>query len=229
MPLSNVFHLPPVIVLASSLPNARVLDAGIGMGTYGLMLRNALDIAEGHLDHSSWTHTIDGIEVFEQYRNPVWDYAYDRVHIGDIRDVLPRLGQYDIFVAGDVLEHFPRDEAMQLMSMALDHARVLIATTPRVQFPQGAWGGNEAETHHCLLEPRDFPNLALMLHAGATALYACTRDPQLKHAIREAALACPSQLLHPRTRFLVRARRKLRRLQSRIFPGVTSMEHTAVS
>jgi len=199
------------------------------MGTYGLMLRNALDVAEGHVDPSSWTHTIDGIEVFEQYRNPVWEYAYDRVYIGDIRNVVPTLGQYDIFLAGDVLEHFPRDEAVHLMNMALDHARVLIATTPRVVFEQGAWGGNVAETHHCLLEPSDFPDLALTLHAGTTALYACTRDTQLKHMIREAALGCPSQLLDPRTRFVVRARRKLLRIHSRFFGSKAPAEHMIAS
>jgi hypothetical protein len=213
MPTSNVFHLPPVIMLAGSLPNSRVLDLGIGMGTYGLMLRTALDIGDGHVAPNTWTRTIEGIEIFDAYRNPIWDYAYDRVHMGDIRDVLPRRGTYDIIVAGDVLEHFPRAEARTLMDEALRHAQVLIATTPRVEFPQGAWGGNEAETHHCLLEGADFPHLVLTLDAGVTSCFVCTADASLARSVREAALSCPGQLLDPVTRFTVRAQRKLRTLR----------------
>jgi hypothetical protein len=210
MPFSNLFHLAPVVHFVNSVPNQRILDAGIGTGSYGFILRQTLEIAEQRLEKATWMHQIDGIEIFEQYRNPVWDFAYDRVHMGDIRTILQQVGSYDVVVCCDVLEHFPRAEASQLVRRFLERAPVLIATTPIVDIEQGAWGGNEAERHHCLLAPDDFAHLVVRVETGATACYVCSTDPALARRLRDAALNCPSITLPPWQRFEWRVRRRLR-------------------
>src|SRR3712207_702303 len=157
MPVSNVFHVGAVVHFAAAVPNRRILDVGIGTGTYGWILRQTTEITAERLRREDWQGVIEGIEVFEPYRNPMWEYAYDRVHVGDVRRVLETVGTFDVVIACDVLEHFPREEARRLIRRLLEVGRVLIATTPNQSFEQGAWGGNEAERHHSLLDATDFP------------------------------------------------------------------------
>jgi 2-polyprenyl-3-methyl-5-hydroxy-6-metoxy-1,4-benzoquinol methylase len=175
----------------------RILDIGVGMGSYGFLLRQHLEIAEGRLDKETWTTQIDGIEIFEGYRNPVWDYAYDQVLLGDVRSLIGELGRYDLILCNDVLEHFHKPEAISIVRNLLDHGSVVIATTPNRVIPQGAWGGNDAETHRCLLTRSDFPYLITWLPAGVTNCYVCSMHDSFQTRIRRAVITCPV----PRRRF----------------------------
>jgi SAM-dependent methyltransferase len=213
MPLSNPEHVPVVLHFAQAVRPRTVLDVGIGTGSYGLLLRQSLDIGFGRVQPDSWQTQIDGIEIFEPYRNPVWGYAYSRVLMGDIRALLPQLHGYDLVLCNDVLEHFPRDEARALVHQLLDHGRVLIATTPNRAYPQGAWGGNEAETHHSMLDATDFTGLVAQIVSGVTTCYVCTRHRELIYPLLLAADRCPvftaGRPLNP----FVRLRRKWRQWQ----------------
>jgi len=215
MPLSNSEHIPAVLHFAQACRPRSILDVGIGTGSYGLLLRQSLDIGYGRIQKSEWEVTIDGVELFEPYRNPVWDFAYNRVLPGDIRDLLPGLGSYDLILCNDVLEHFPRAEARALVTTLLQHGRVLLATTPNREFPQGAWGGNEAERHHCLLGRDDFAGLVAEVVTGITSCFVCTRHEDLVYPLLLAADRCPSIVaarpLHP----WVRLRRKWRQWRLR--------------
>ncbi len=211
MPMSNTLHLPTVIHYATELKPSRILDIGVGMGTYGFLLRQYLDIANGRIRKHEWRLVINGIEIFEGYRNPVWDYAYDEVKIGDIRDFLPELPQYDLVLCNDVLEHFQYSEARDLVQRLIEKCGTVIATTPNVEFLQGAWGGNEAEAHRCVLRKSDFPHLVTWSRTGVTNCYVSTTHPQHFSVIKKAESSCPvcAPLGVPLVR---RGARKLRKL-----------------
>jgi hypothetical protein len=198
MPMSNPWHLPAVLQFVQQLQARSVLDIGVGLGTYGFMVRQFADIACGRLRRDEWLVKIDGIEIFEPYRNPVWDYAYDAVRIGDVRDMLGSTGPYDVILCNDVLEHFPKQEAVDLIERLLDHAPVVIATTPASDWPQGPWGGNDAETHHCTLAPADIPHLAAVLHTGVTNCYLISKTPEKTALIGGIAWNCPLVAPSPR-------------------------------
>lgn len=208
MPLSNPEHIPAVLHFVQALRPASILDVGIGTGSYGLLLRQSLDIGYGRVEPKEWQTKIDGVEIFERYRNPVWGYAYSNVWLGDIRPLLPTLGTYDLVLCNDVLEHFPRKEAQALMRSLLASGRVLIATSPNRDYPQGAWGGNEAETHHCLLDRSDFPGLVAAIVTGATTCYVCTSRRDLVYPLLLAADRCPQINAARPMRLLSRLRRK---------------------
>lgn len=171
MPMSNPAHMPIIAHYLMGIRPRSVLDVGIGVGMYGLIARQYLDISDGNIHRSDWTHTIDGVEIYEPYRNPIWSYFYNNVTIGNIANIIDTLDRYEVVLCNDVLEHFPRDIARTLISRLMARCDVLIATTPNREFEQGAWGGNEAETHHCLLTEADFPDSAISHTAGVTNCY----------------------------------------------------------
>jgi hypothetical protein len=191
MPLSNMLHLPAVAYFAMTLRPRRILDIGIGMGTYGFILRQFMDVKEERLDREKWRTVIDGIEIFETYRNPVWDYVYNTVFIGDARLLVDQLDRYDVVLCNDVLEHFDLDEARNLLSRLVEANQTVIATTPNIDFPQGSWGGNEAETHRCSLQAADFPHLVAQKKTGITTCYVCSRREDHISLIEQYAAGCP--------------------------------------
>ncbi len=215
--MSNPWHLPTVLHYALALQPARVLDVGVGMGAYGFMLRQFTDISAERISKPDWRLVMDGVEIFEPYANPVWDYAYDQVLRGDIRKLIPSLGKYDLILCGDVLEHFPKEESAALMRRLLELGKVLIATTPVGDYPQGAWGGNEAEAHLCTLAASDFPHLIARKITGVTGCYVCSTDSASIAVIQRASRSCPEV----RTPFLASLKSWLRRWAKRLGRGST--------
>lgn len=195
MPVSNLWHAGAVIHFVEAAhrasPVRRALDVGVGTGSYGWLLRQALEVGEQRWRREDWRTRVEGIEIFEQYRNPMWDYVYDDIHLGDVRQILPRLQPFDVIIACDVLEHFTREDARALISQLLGAGKTLIATTPNREFPQEAWGGNEAERHLSLLDASDFESLAAEVSTGVTTCYVATRDPVLRRHFADAAQRMP--------------------------------------
>jgi SAM-dependent methyltransferase len=210
MPVSNPEHIPVVLHFVQAVQPRSVLDVGVGTGSYGLLLRQGLDIGHGRVRPEEWQVNIEGAEIFEGYRNPVWAYAYNRIHLGDIRQLLPTLPAFDLILCNDVLEHFAVDEARQLVRDFLNRGSVLVATTPNIDYPQGAWGGNEAERHHCLLRAADFHGLVAEIKTGITSCFVATNREDLVYPLLLAAdrspRVTPGRPMHP----WVRLRRKWR-------------------
>lgn len=214
MPVSNPQHLPALIHLVSALQPRRVLDVGIGTGSLGLLARQTLDICYGRIEPAEWEITIDGVEIFEGYRNPVWHYAYTQVHLGDIRELLPSLERYDLVCCCDVLEHFEHAEARRIIRGLLEHSQVLLATTPNRLIPQEAWGGNEAERHLSLVNRKDFPGLALHHRGSVTDLFAASLAGETRRQIERIGDFTPRSISIDPGSWTGRLRRKLRRLIS---------------
>ena len=157
MPLSFVQAIPVIIEQVAHLKPSSILDVGIGFGKYGVLLREALELPYERYARSRWKVKIDGVEAFEGYRNPIHEFAYNRVFYGRIEDILPSLGQYDVILLIDVLEHFEKEEGKKLLQDLLLHTRKsLLVSTPRFPAPQGAYLGNAFETHRSRWHILDF-------------------------------------------------------------------------
>lgn len=191
MPYSNPTSIPTVLHFTESARPRRVLDIGVGVGAYGLLLRTHLDIAFERYRREQWQLKLDGLEIFPDYRNPVWDYAYDHIHLGDVRTMdFPR-DTYDLVLINDVLEHLTDVEAVACLNRLLTWAPTVIATTPHSHIEQGAWGGNPHETHRSVLTPAHFPHLVAHKRTGMTDLYVCCRDETLAAKLRWDAATAP--------------------------------------
>jgi SAM-dependent methyltransferase len=127
-----------------------VLDAGIGFGLWGALLRQYLDVWSGRIQPEQWTATIDGIEIDERRVQPHARQLYTDIYIGDIRDLVPRCATartYDVILFGDVIEHLEKPDGMAV----LDTASTLAAQLVVVRIPLGdGWRreGREAPDHH---------------------------------------------------------------------------------
>lgn len=118
-----------------------VTDIGPGEGTYALLFRPE--------HHGVWW---TAVEIWEPY---VDRYGlaelYDELHVVDARKAPDHLYWRELVIAGDVLEHMPREDAVKLLHrIAQAGARNLLVSLPIIHAPQGEVDGNphEAHVHH---------------------------------------------------------------------------------
>jgi tetratricopeptide (TPR) repeat protein len=108
-----------------------VLDVGVGFGRWGFLCRELLDAFAGRVRKDQWRTRIEGVEIFEAYVQDHQLYIYDKIHIGNAKDVVPSLGAYGVIIIGDMLEHLGKDDAWGLFRSAMDRARIgLILNIP---------------------------------------------------------------------------------------------------
>ena len=135
-----------------------VLDVGCGFGKWGYLCREYLDVFPGRPFPDQWTTRIDGIEFFEPYIMEHQRFLYSNIMIGDVRDLCKEIDEYDLIIAGDVIEHMFKDEAEQVLETLYSRAKKLLI----VNIPLGeGWihpeeYGNPAELHRSEWYLEDF-------------------------------------------------------------------------
>lgn len=123
MPTSPYAHLYSLVVYLDSLRPKSILDVGLGNGKLGFIARDLLDVMLGKRYHKSeWQLKIDGIEVFRDYIQDHQRAIYNEIYIGDASEIIDQLGQYDVIIMGDVLEHFDKQKGMAFMDKCFSHA-----------------------------------------------------------------------------------------------------------
>ena len=159
MPVSFYQAIPTVLhhVLLSN-PSS-VLDVGVGFGKYGVLIRENMEVPFERYYKEQWIVRVDGVEAYEQYRNPIHDYVYNHVYYGDILNVHSQLQKYDCVLLIDVLEHFTKEEGHQVLETLLQHTnKALIVSTPLYPAHQTEYLGNPFEEHKSRWEKEDFRN-----------------------------------------------------------------------
>jgi hypothetical protein len=157
MPTSMPDTVGLICRLMLILNPSSVVDLGVGFGKYGVLFREYLDVASGRIPKEHWCTRIDGVEGFTPYRNSLYDFVYDHVWFKDIREFVkdPPM-KYDVAYCGDVLEHFEKDEALELVKKL--PARHVLIQTPNFQTGLNRTPGwNPLGSHKCRFEVKDFP------------------------------------------------------------------------
>jgi hypothetical protein len=205
MPTSDVHNIVPILSILQNLQPESILDIGCGFGKYGVLLREYLDIWHERLGPQQWQVRLEAIDAFPKYRNPIWDYVYQAIHIGCAQDLLPTLGFYDVILIADVIEHLERVEAKELVQQSLSKSRVVVISTPREFFAQTDTNHNPFEIHRILWTAADFPKNCHLktITALSCNLFVASREPLPWRATYMADL---------RNVLYLRSRHKLRRL-----------------
>jgi len=138
--MSIVFHIKP----------KSVLDIGIGFGKYGVLCREYLEMWTQYRTYhkKDWKFRIDGIEIFEKYRNPLYDFVYNNIYFGNALNVIYETNHiYDLILLIDILEHFTFEKGFQFLELCLEKGRNLIISTPKNVGSQKGVFGNPHERH----------------------------------------------------------------------------------
>lgn len=182
MPVSSSVHITHCVQYIMQLDPKSVLDIGCGFGLWGFLCREYLDVYNGRILPQQWQTRIDGVELFAPYIQEHQRVLYTSIRIADIRDIAQSLDQYDLVIAGDIIEHFDKDEAEELLFVLHGKAdkalMVNIPIGPGWEHPEAY--GNPGELHRSQWEPEDFlpycPNYNLFeLPCGQYGVFWCDK------------------------------------------------------
>jgi hypothetical protein len=162
MPSSRPNTIPFVINVVRQLRPQSILDIGVGFGKWGHLFREYTDILEAEHDptryeRANWKVRIDGIEGHAPYVTEMHRFIYNEIFIGDARELIRTVPQYDLIFLGDIIEHFEKEDGVELLRNAIDKAnKAVLVTTPKFETGQEGLCGNELERHRSLWSARDF-------------------------------------------------------------------------
>lgn len=220
MPSSDWKQIGDVVDVIAQINPRTILEIGIGFGKWGILCREYFEINRGNYAKKDWQIKMEGIEIFEPYRCPNWDYAYDCVHLGNAVKIIDGLGHYDLVICCDVIEHFEKDAGKAFLEKMLNHGRYVIITSPRMKYPQGALFGNDSECHLSQWTRQDFKKIPhLYKDISISFLALLSKDPANLRDLRlptiVEALGVKRSLLELTGLILARFRSKLRQNGSR--------------
>lgn len=109
---------------------SRVLDIGVGSGTYARLIKDQYGICK----NADWV----GIEAWTPYIEKFnLNSLYNTIINEDARKInWDTLGSFSTTIAGDVLEHMSKKDAMELVDKILNYSNVLIISIPIIHMPQ---------------------------------------------------------------------------------------------
>lgn len=148
MPTSHWNQLNEIMSVIVSCKPKSVLDIGIGFGKFGVLVREYLELWDGRNIYDEWKCRLDGIEIFKDYKNPLYEYIYDRVYYGNAINVLPHISQnYDLIICIDVLEHFAKNDGIKLLDICKNKSSGMLISTPKIVSAQEEVFNNKHEQH----------------------------------------------------------------------------------
>lgn len=167
MPTSPYSHLSFYVNFLMDVKPESILDIGLGNGKMGFIARDVIDVMYGErYKRKEWRLKLDGIEVFGDYIQAHQKAIYDNIYIGDAFSVIDSLGNYDLVVMGDVLEHFPKGKGWRILDKCFSHAGKALALFVPLgnDWHQGAIYGNEYERHLSSWHQSEFDAMSKFFH-----------------------------------------------------------------
>src|SRR6185369_10651145 len=147
MPISDYRHIPQVLDEVYALQPETVLELGIGFGKWGVLLREVLDAMYGRCRPDQWNRRIEGIEVWEDYRNPCWD-VYDKITIANFAQDYHTFTRWPLVLMMDSLEHLTPEVGRPFLESLVKNNKHVIISVPNGYMPQDSSPyGNEYENH----------------------------------------------------------------------------------
>lgn len=138
MPSGPLIGAQIIVDAVSSVSPTRILDLGTGTGKWGFLLREQLEFAVNRIDRADWRITIDGVEGCPQYVGDHQRAVYNEIYVDDVLRFLRSYAgpHYDVVLALDLIEHFEPEDAVEMVSRALDVSTYAIIATPKGYYPQ---------------------------------------------------------------------------------------------
>jgi len=183
MPVSTSVHISHCVNRILELQPKSVLDIGCGFGLWGFLCREYLDAFSERVLRNDWRVKITGVEFFEPYIQEHQRAVYDRIEIGDIRELAEKLEPHELVIAGDVIEHLDKPDGREVLRKLYEKAeRALLINIPIGSgWAHGIVHDNPGELHRSEWLPQDFddflPEAQLFaLPCGAYGSFYCCKE-----------------------------------------------------
>ena len=122
-------HLPFCLEAISQVSPARVLDLDVGLGRWGLLLR---DLYEKKNDRRHWQIRLEGVAdsaetLLEHHR-----FFYDQIHVGEAATVMEESSQtWDLTIFGSALKKSSQATAVKALHKALRKSSYVLISMSR--------------------------------------------------------------------------------------------------
>jgi cyclopropane fatty-acyl-phospholipid synthase-like methyltransferase len=118
----------------------KIIDIGAGKGTYcRLFKKRKLFTNSEWIGVEAWQPYIDRYDLIQVY-NRVINIDFRILNFSDI-------GNVDLVILGDVLEHVTKDEAIEFVNTISRYSRYAVISIPIIHYPQDEIEGNPFEIH----------------------------------------------------------------------------------
>ncbi len=126
-----------------------VLDVGCGFGRWGFLCREFLDIWNGRRTREEWAVRLVGVDAYAGNLKQHHHYIYDELHAEPVERYLARREEtFDLIILGDVLEHLPKVQGMEVLAEAVKRAHYVLLVLPLGEsWDQEDEYGNPYERH----------------------------------------------------------------------------------
>ncbi len=157
MGTSNWQNISYCVDLIRRINPAKVLDVGIGFGRWGMICREFLDVWNGRIYESSWSTSIDGVEIFKNNISNYHFHFYNQIYNEDAYKFIKRTTEkYDLIILGDVLEHFNKDIAIEILQESISKSNYVLLNIPLGKYwKQDELYGNKYERHLSFWRKKD--------------------------------------------------------------------------
>ena len=139
-----------------------VLDVGIGFGKFGFLCREYLESWKNRTYPEQWVVIIDGVEIWKPFIDKLpWNkILYNKIYNEDIYKIIDTLPNYDLIIAGDIIEHLSKEKGTEIIKKLIKKSRCLLVSIPIGNWLSvGTLDGNPYEKHQAIWEISDLIKL----------------------------------------------------------------------
>jgi hypothetical protein len=157
---SNWQNISYVVELIRAINPTRILDFGIGFGRWGILCREFLEVWDEGNYTGKWSRQIDGVEVFPDYIKSYHSYFYDNIYKEEGYEWIKNCkDNYNLIIFGDVLEHFEKSIALEIINLSLAKSDYILINIPLgLHWEQSDINGNKYEEHKSVWHIKDIKN-----------------------------------------------------------------------
>ncbi|RPI18221.1 MAG: class I SAM-dependent methyltransferase [Ignavibacteriae bacterium] len=158
MSTSNWQNISYNIEIVRNLNPKSILDIGTGFGRWGILFREFLETWEHNKYKGDWERIIDGVEIFPGYIQSYHKFFYNNIFIEDALQFMRNVkNKYELINCGDVIEHFTKNDAEELIKLCLSKGKWILINIPiGKNWEQGPAPENLYEEHKSFWSIKDF-------------------------------------------------------------------------
>lgn len=114
--------LPFCIEAVTELAPLRVLDVGVGLGRWGMLVRDFCEESSVKSDRSKWKLHVEGIQLSGEAIAGHHEFLYDRIQPANGNLCQQIHGNWNLAILDGVLGNWPKQESSEILSLAMDAA-----------------------------------------------------------------------------------------------------------